>query len=92
MSEQHEEQVETSRKEVLVMFGKRMRSLSFNKDEDPEVELANFEWQARVTFEDVFKPNSELIIKLKDEKWNGEFVDLSPTSFISDQSVVKVVS
>ena len=50
------------------MFGKRVRSLSLNKDENPEVKLANFERQARVTFEDVLQLNSELIIKLRRQK------------------------
>ena len=34
MSEQHKEQPEPSRKEVLVIYGKRTRSLWFNKDDD----------------------------------------------------------
>ena len=92
MSEQHEEQPEPSRKEVLVIYGKRTRSLWFNKDDNPEVELANFEWEAKATFEDVLEQNAELVVQLKDEKWKGEFVDLSPSAFIPNESVVRVVS
>ena len=92
MSEQHEEQPEPSRKEVLVIYGKRTRSLWFNKDDNPEVELANFEREAKATFEDVLEQNADLVVQLKDEKWKGEFVDLSLSAFIPNESVVRVVS
>ena len=86
------EQPEPSRKEVLVIYGKRSRSVSFSEDDDPRVELTNFERKAKATFEDVLEQNSEFIVQLKDEKWNGEFVDLGPAAFIPDKSVVRVVS
>ena len=71
-----------------------MRSVFFNRDDDPKVELANFEAKVKATFQDVMLPeqNSELFVQLKDEKWQGEFVDLTPSGCIPDKSVVRVVS
>ena len=70
-----------SKKEVLVSYGKRTRSVRvfFNRDDDPKVELANFEAKVKATFQDVMPPeqNSELFVQLKDVKWQGEFVDLT---------------
>ena len=47
---------------MLVIYGKRTRSLWFNKNDNPEVELANFEWEAKATFEDVLEQNAKLIV------------------------------
>ena len=71
-----------------------MRSVFFNRDDDPKVELANFEAKVKATFQEVMPPeqNSELFVQLKDEKWQGEFVDLTPSGYIPDKSVVRVVS
>lgn len=64
-----------------------MSSVSFNADNDPKVKLANFEEKAKATFKDVMlKQNCELFVQLKNEKWQGEFVDLTPSAY--NQSVV----
>ena len=84
--------ISLSTKEVLVSYGKRTRSVLFNRDDDPVVELANFEEKVKAAFEDILEYNAKLFVQLKDEKWRGEFVDLTPSAFIPDQSVMRVES
>ena len=82
-----------SKKEVLVSYGKRTKSVSLNRDNGPKIKLTIFEEKAKAMFEYVMtEQNSELFMQLKDEKWQGEFVDLTPSAYITDKSVVQMAS
>ena len=78
-------------KEVLVAFGERRRAVSFQASTDPLRERLSLEEAIRSVFKDVLNEDShlvDLVILVKSEKWNGEFVELQQESFVDNNSIV----
>lgn len=73
-------------KKVLICLGDRKRELSFNGN--------NWELnrQAKLLFSDVLSSQEhEMILQLKSEDWDGQFLDINEQTIIHDKSVLRAV-
>ena len=79
-------------KTVLVCFGEHKRQVSFPINESADLEKKSFVEAVHFEFTDVLpSPSPPLIIQLKNERWDGHFVDLSNKAIIPQHSVVRVI-
>ncbi len=82
----------TSSKSVLVCLGESKKQVSFECCEDADEEKKAFTDAMLYEFSDVLpSPSPPLIIQLKDERWEGEFLDLSKKAKIPHHTVVRVI-
>ena len=65
---------------------------SSSHDADPVVEKDSLLSAIKQEYKDVLDPGSEIILQLKSEAWNGEFVDFIGAAPTADHSVAKIVS
>ena len=84
----------TQTKSVLVCFGESKKRVSFPcSDKDADVEKKAFLDAVYYEFCELLpSPPPPLIIQLKGEDWEGEFVDLAKDAKIPHHSVVRVIS
>ena len=83
------------RKEVLVAFGERKRAVSFQTSDDLEKEKKALFEATRDVFSDVIcgregQPEQGMILQIKSEKWNGEFIDVHGSMVVPDGSVLQL--
>ena len=83
---------EGQKKSVLVCVGERKRTVSWTV-RDGEGDLDVLVEAVKAAYNDVYSPSPDehLVLQIKSEDWNGEFVDLSSDAAIPDRSVLKVV-
>ena len=83
-----------STKEVLICFGDRKRPVKFvTSENDPDEELPSLTAAAKAAFSDILERENtqQLILQIKSERWNGEFVDvLANGNTIPDNSVLQM--
>ena len=80
-----------SESKVLVKFGEICRVISFPSSHHYDNNSAALENEIKKSFSADIPANARLILQLKDEEWNGEFVDINPEKRIPNKSVVKAV-
>ena len=71
-------------KTVLVSFLEYKREVSFSSDELIST--------IKAKFKDVMRPGMNLILQLKNEEWQGEYVDVSNILDIPDKSILKAIN
>ena len=76
-----------SEKNVLVVFGKRLQPISFFEGDDEPGKVLQ---KARLEFCNVLSGEEELFLQIKDEDWDGMFVDTRPGQILPDKSVLKL--
>ena len=64
-------------KRVLIKLGKNNRPVSFVSDGENDQDIVRKE--IRKVYYDEIPENSSFILQMKDEEWDGEFVDISPS-------------
>ncbi len=87
---------DTGSKAVLVCLGERKREVCFRANSTEEEEWKAFMDAVRCTFADVLPGSSSgssgnLIVQLKNENWEGEFVDFPKNSKITHHSVLRII-
>lgn len=79
-------------KVVLVCIGEHKREVRFKADDVVENERKNIEQAIAVVFSDVVDvENKSLLLQVKNEGWNGEYVDLEDGNVVANGAVVKAV-
>ena len=80
--------VTSCEKRVLVTFGKRTRVIAFDEgDEEPRKVLA----LAKNVFKDFISEQEQFFLKIKDEEWGGEFVDVMPGQKLPHKSHLEMI-
>ena len=87
------ELTEASTKKVLVCLGDRKREVSFlSKDDEPDGK--NLLKETVKVFSDVLVEENDkdsLVLQLKNEEWDGDFIDVVSMMSIPDKSVLKAI-
>ena len=77
-------------KEVLVALGERKRPVSFQSSSDPSKEKESLLAAIKTVFQDVLNDEDEehMVLLVKSERWNGEFVELHGDMVVPSNSIV----
>ena len=74
-------------KNVLVCHGKRKRPLSFKPTDSKECILK----KVRSKFSDCVEAAGDLVLQIKSEEWNGEWVDVLDPKEVPNQAILQCV-
>ena len=79
------------KKEVLVTFRKRRRPESFKESSCLEEEKGSLRDAIKTVFQDVLQDveNKNMVLLVKSERWQGEFVELHGSMRVDHNSVVQ---
>lgn len=75
-------------KEVLVALGERKRPVRFQLSSDPSKERELLLAAIKTVFKDVLKGEEDMVLLVKSERWNGEFVELHGDMVVPSNSIV----
>ena len=79
-------------KEVLVGIGERKRPVTFQSSSDPSKEKESLLMAIKDVFKEVLtdKDEERLILQVKSDRWNGEFVELHGDMVVDNHSIVQL--
>lgn len=77
-------------KEVLVKVGERSRPVSFRSFSNPPKERESLLVAIKDTYKDILKEDDEFLVKIKSERWNGEFVELDGDQVVGNNSILQL--
>ena len=78
-------------KSVLVCLGERKRGVSFSCGKDSEEERAAIIEAVKEAYKDVSKFDGDLVLQIKSELWEGEFLDLATGEVIPNKAVLRAI-
>ena len=70
-------------------MGQHTRVISFSSS--PSITLEVLKEAIQDRFADILQPGQEFFLQLKNEKWQGAFIDLQGEERIANESIIKAV-
>ena len=79
-----------SENEVLCLLGERRRPVKYSV-QDGKSDLESLNEAVKETFQDIITSSTKLFLQLKNESWEGEFVDINEVERIPNRAVIRAV-